>query len=55
MTRERRALLIFWTAVALLILSSFAVEASYRSETCISALTVDASNTIESYTPTECT
>lgn len=52
--RERRTILIFWTVVALLILSAFAAEASLRSQTCISALTVDGSNTIDSYTPTEC-
>lgn len=43
--RERRTILIFWTVVALLILSAFAAEAAMRNRVCVSAMTVDASGT----------
>jgi hypothetical protein len=51
--RERRTILIFWTVVALLILSAFAAEAQLKNQVCISSITVDSTGTT-SFVPKEC-
>jgi len=43
--RERRAVLIFWLTVALLILGAFAAEAQFRNRVCISAMMIDSNGT----------
>lgn len=53
MTQDRQALLIVLSVAALLILSAFAAEATYRNRVCISAYTVDQAGAT-TFTPTEC-
>jgi hypothetical protein len=40
--RERRVILIFWAVTLLLIFGTFAADALFRHETCVSAMTLEA-------------